>query len=425
MKRKIKIPEWVDGQTIYEVNLRQYTKSGTFKEFETHLLRLKELGVGILWFMPIQPIGEKNRKGALGSYYSIKNFTAVNPEFGTLEEFKSLVKKIHKLGMKVIIDWVANHTAWDHHWTIDHPEFYSKDNKGNFKAPVPDWEDVIHLDYGNPKLWDEMIGQMAYWLKETNIDGFRCDMAHLVPTLFWNRTRHELDKIKPVFMLAESENHDLLEYAFDSIYNWKLLHAMNELAARTINASEFFNIALNEVKYLPVGAFYLNFTSNHDENSWQGSAIERLHYYLEPLTVLTFMIQGLPLIYSGQEAGNYRQLEFFDKDEIEWKADKMFSLYKNLIELRKRNTELWSEGVLSKIDNDTENQIISFMIESLKVNKSVIVFLNLSDQDISFYIKCGYYKDHLKSVTTKENYKLNCNNTINLKAYSYLLLESV
>ena len=250
-------------------------------------------------------------------------------------------------------------------------------------------------------------------------------MAHLVPTLFWNRTRHELDKIKPVFMLAESENHDLLEYAFDSIYNWKLLHAMNELAARTINASEFFNIALNEVKYLPVGAFYLNFTSNHDENSWQGSAIERLHYYLEPLTVLKFMIQGLPLIYSGQEAGNYRQLEFFDKDEIEWKADKMFSLYKNLIELRKRNTELWSEGVLSKIDNDTENQIISFMIESLKVNKSVIVFLNLSDQDISFYIKCGYYKDHLKSVTTKENYKLNCNNTINLKAYSYLLLESV
>jgi len=425
MKRKIQIPDWVKGLTIYEVNLRQYSKSGTFKEFEDHLPRLKQLGVGILWFMPIQPIGEKNRKGSLGSYYSIGNYTSVNPEFGTLDEFKSLVAKIHDLGIKVIVDWVANHTAWDHHWTIDHPEFYSKDDRGDFKAPVPDWEDVIHLDYGNPDLWDEMINQMSFWLKETNVDGFRCDMAHLVPTLFWNRVRRELDKIKPVFMLAESENHDLLEYAFDAIYNWKLLHAMNKLAAGSIEASDLFNIAVNEIKHLPDGATYLNFTSNHDENSWQGSAIERIHYFLEPLTILTFLLPGIPLIYSGQEAGNYRRLKFFDKDEIEWKKDKMFSLYHSLIYLRKRNPDFWLNGEFLRIENDAENEIVSFKIIAQNTNKSAIVFLNLTDKEKSFYVKCGDYKYQFINVMTKENYKLDCQNAINLKAYSYLLLENI
>ena len=423
MKRKIKTPDWVDGLTIYEVNLRQYTESGTFKEFEDHLPRLKEMGIGILWFMPIQPIGEKNRKGSLGSYYSISNYTAVNPEFGTLDEFKSLVGKIHNMGMKVIVDWVANHTAWDHHWTNDHPGFYSKDEHNNFIAPVPDWEDVIHLDYGNPNLWDEMINQMAFWLKETNIDGFRCDMAHLVPTPYWNRARHDLDKIKPVFMLAETENHDLLEYAFDSIYNWKLLHAMNELAAKKINANELFEIALNELKYLPEGANLLNFTSNHDENSWQGSAIERLHYYLEPLTVLTFLLPGFPLVYSGQEAGNYRRLKFFDKDEIDWKEDKMYSLYQKLIELRIRNLDLWSEGKIEKIENGSDECIISFQISYRKNENKVIVFLNLSDKDYDFYIKCGDYIGNFTDVFSKTDYNLNCHNSINLKAFSYLILE--
>lgn len=425
MKRKINTCDWVNGLTIYEVNIRQYTAGGTFKEFEDHLPRLKELGVGILWFMPIQPIGKKNRKGSLGSYYSICNYTAVNPEFGTLDEFKSLVKKIHDLGMKVIIDWVANHTAWDHHWTKDHPEFYTKDDKGNFKAPVPEWEDVIHLDYGNPDLWDEMINQMGFWLKETNIDGFRCDMAHLVPTLFWNRARRDLDKIKSVFMLAESENHDLLEYAFDSIYNWKLLHTMNSLAAGKSKADGLLEFALQEIKYLPKGASKLNFTSNHDENSWQGSAIERLHYYLEPLTVLTFLLHGLPLIYSGQEAGNYRRLKFFDKDVIDWKADKMFSFYKDLIELRKQNPGFCSLINIELIENDTKNAIISFQLTDNKQTFKVISFLNLSNSHQTFFIKCGEYNGNYRDVLKRENYKLNCQNAINLKAFDYLVLELI
>jgi len=330
MRRKIAAPDWVKNQTIYEVNLRQFTKGGTFEEFEGHLPRLKALGVGILWFMPIQPIGEKNRKGSLGSYYSIKDYSSINPEFGTMTEFKSLVKKIHSLGMKVIIDWVANHTSWDHQWTKDFPDFYDQDEHGNFKPPFPEWEDVIHLNYNNPVLWREMISQMEFWIREANIDGFRCDMAHLVPTVFWNHARHQLDKVKPMFMLAESENHDLLEFAFDAIYNWKLLHGLNDIAAGKIKTNELLNIAKNGSDNLPTGAAELNFTCNHDENSWQGSAIERLHYYLEPLTILTFTLPGIPLIYSGQEAGNYRRLKFFDKDEIEWKEDKMTPLYQNI-----------------------------------------------------------------------------------------------
>ncbi|MCD4663832.1 MAG: alpha-amylase, partial [Bacteroidales bacterium] len=373
MKRKINTPDWANNLTIYEVNLRQYSEGGTFKEFEEHLPRLKELGVGILWFMPIQPIGEKNRKGTLGSYYSINDYTKVNPEFGTLEEFKSLVNIIHDLGIMVIIDWVANHTAWDHHWSKDHPEFYTKDGQGNFKAPVKDWEDVIHLDYGNHDLWDEMIQQMEFWLKETDIDGFRCDMAHLVPTLFWNHARHELDKTKSVFMLAESENHDLLEYAFDTIYNWKLLHAMNNLAAGKINTKELLEIVLNEVKYLPEGASLLNFTSNHDENSWQGSAIERLHYFLEPLTVLTFLLPGIPLIYNGQEAGNYRRLKFFDKDEIEWKEDKMSPFYQKLNELRRKHATP-QIGEIKAIKTDAPENILAFTCFTDK--NRLIVFLN-------------------------------------------------
>ena len=245
-KRKIETPAWVRGRTMYEVNLRQFTPGGTIREFSEHLPRLKQLGVGILWIMPVFPVGTEKRKGSLGSYYSISDYRAVNPEFGNLQDFKELVESAHVSGMKVILDWVANHTAWDHRWTREHPEYYHRDASGSLKAPVPEWEDVIHLDYGNPGLWDEMIGDMAFWLKETDIDGFRCDMAHLVPTVFWNRARRDLDAIKPVFMLAESQNHDLLEYAFDAIYSWKLLHAMNELAAGQLAAGDLLSLALNE-----------------------------------------------------------------------------------------------------------------------------------------------------------------------------------
>lgn len=422
--RKIVSPDWLKNQTIYEVNLRQYTKGGTFREFEEHLPRLKELGVGVLWFMPVQPIGEKNRKGLLGSYYSIRNYTAVNPEFGTLDEFKALVKKIHDLGMKVIIDWVANHTAWDHHWTIDHPDFYDKDDNGDFLPPNPEWTDVIHLNYGNPDLWFEMISQMEFWLREADVDGFRCDMAHLVTTHFWNHARYHLDKVKPVFMLAETENHDLVEYAFDVIYNWKFLHGINDVAAQKINAGELLKIAQNNFKYLPVGASELNFTSNHDENSWNGTAIERIHYYLEPITVLAFTIPGIPLIYSGQEAGCYQRLSFFDKDEIQWKEDKMARLYQTLIELRKRNPALWAgndSGGFQVLPTSEPDKVAAF--KRISGENEIIVMANLSDSEVNVSIDLpNNYYFYLDAFSLKE-YCPDMTRQVTLPAFGYKVCE--
>ncbi len=328
--RGINTPSWVNGLTIYEVNLRQYTNGGTLQEFEQHLPRLKELGVGILWFMPVNPIGTKNRKGNLGSYYSICDYLAINPEFGTISEFKILVEKIHKLGMFVIIDWVANHTAWDHIWTEEHPGFYLHNEQGGFSPPFPEWEDVIKLDYDNPCLWEKMINAMEFWIKEINIDGFRCDMAHLVPTHFWNMARFRLDKIKPVYMLAESENYDLLAHAFDTIYNWKLLHLMNNFSSGKLNLHEWIEQTRDIFSFLPPGASLLNFTSNHDENSWNGTSGERMHTYKDIFTVISFLLPGIPLIYSGQETGEEKRLAFFDKDEIIWKDNPFNEMYSKL-----------------------------------------------------------------------------------------------
>jgi glycosidase len=420
---RTKYPSWFNHQTVYEVNLRQYSKGGTIKEFAEHLPRLKDLGVGILWLMPIQPIGEKNRKGTLGSYYSISNYKAVNPEFGTLEDFKSLVEMIHSLGMKVIIDWVANHTAWDHHWTKDHPEFYSRDQLGNFKPPYPDWEDVIHLNYNNPALWDGMIEAMAFWVRETDVDGFRCDMAHLVPTHFWNYARYQLEKVKPLFMLAESDNHDLLEYAFDTIYNWQLLHAINDVAAGRMTAIGLLNLFGSGLEHLPAGASQLNFTTNHDENSWKGSAIERLHYYLEPLTVLTFMLPGIPLIYTGQEAGNYRSLKFFDKDEIEWKKDKMTTLFKQLCTLRKNFSLMATESntkVFHILKTSEPEKLAAVELNNL--NQRLIVVCNLSDQSISARISLNGAPEPLQDYFSGETFPGIREGLINLKPFGYCVL---
>ena len=217
----VKHLEWTKNTIIYEVNLRQYSESGSFKEFAEQLPRLKKLGIDILWIMPIYPIGEKNRKGTMGSYYSVKDYYSVNLEHGTLNDFIELVKKIHKMGMYVILDWVPNHTSWDNKLTIDHPEWYKKDSLGNFVPPVPDWSDVIHLDYNSEGLRKYMIEALKYWIQKTDIDGYRCDVAHMIPTDFWNEARVELDKVKPVFMLAEAEIPEHHDEPFAMSYAWE------------------------------------------------------------------------------------------------------------------------------------------------------------------------------------------------------------
>ena len=388
---------WSKNLTIYEVNLRQYTSGGTFREFSDHLPRLAELGVGILWFMPVQPVGKLNRKGTLGSYYSISDYMAVDPAYGTLQEFRELVDRIHALGMYVLLDWVANHTSWDNVLTVSHPDFYRHNAAGDVFPPFNEWEDVIGLDYSNKDLRKYMIGAMQFWLTETGIDGFRCDMANLVPVDFWEQTRCELGKTKPVFMLAEAEQREMLNEAFDVIYNWNFLHLMNDMAKGQRSVADLEAMLHFEIEEFPEDSYQMLFTSNHDENSWNGSEIERLHYGLEAYTVLCFTLTGMPLIYSGQEAGNYRRLKFFDKDEITWKQDKMFALFQRLVHLKKTTPALWSGpygGDFARLGAASPDV---FAFSRSKNENHVVVVINFtakSRQAILSGLPAGSYMDY-------------------------------
>jgi glycosidase len=408
-------PDWSYDKAIYEVNIRQYTEEGTIKAFEKHLPRLKELGADILWLMPIHPIGEKNRKGTLGSYYSVRDYKAVNPEFGTLDDFKSLFKMIHKMGMYVIIDGVANHTAWDHKWIEEHPEFYTQDSLGNIIPPNPDWSDVADLNFDNKELWTEMIDELKFWVEECDIDGYRCDVAGMVPTEFWIEARTELNKIKNVFMLAEWDTPEV-HLAFDMTYDWDLHHILNNIAKEentVIDLIEHLN--KNENKF-PANAFRMQFTSNHDENSWNGIVVERLGDGVETFAVLTCLIPDMPLVYTGQEAGNDKRLSFFEKDLVKWKEHKLFNIYLKLFQLKKNNSSLLNGergGEMNYLKSSDEKNIFAFS-RSVEKDK-VLALFNLSNKPVEFDLSgetlTGSYKNYftgkLESFLLKESFKLN------------------
>lgn len=376
-------PEWSKNAVVYEVNVRQFTPEGTFNAFAEHLPRLKEMGVDILWFMPVTPIGEVERKGSLGSYYSVRDYTDINPEFGTKEDFVNLVNQIHELGMYVIIDWVANHTAWDHEWTQTNPDLYYTDDDGNFTPPHnTDWSDVIQLDYENHDLWDAMISEMRYWVEEVNIDGFRCDVAYLVPTEFWNRARLELEGVKPVFMLAEADHPELNEHAFNAGYSWTSHHAMNRIAQGEddVSALDKYFFEENMGNY-PLGTYKINFISNHDENSWAGTVFDRLGDAMEPFAVLSNTVEGMFLLYNGQEAGLDKMLDFFEKDEIDWSDLKYQGFYTKLFELKASNKALWNGlagGKMNRVNTNDDESIFAFTRE--KDGDKVFVVLNLSEE---------------------------------------------
>lgn len=379
------IPEWAKSSVIYEVNIRQYTPEGTFAAFESHLPRLKEMGVDILWLMPIHPIGEKNRKGSLGSYYSIKDYTAINPEFGTMDDFKRLVAKIHEHGMKIIIDWVANHTAWDHAWTIEHPDFYAKDSTNQMFGPF-DWTDVAQLDYSNANLRTAMTDALAFWVREANIDGYRCDVAGMVPVDFWENARVELEKIKPVFMLAEDEDKpELLNRAFNANYGWSFHHLMNKTAQAKDSAFILTDWFAKADTTYPLGAYAMQFTSNHDENSWNGTEYERLGKAVKTYAVLAFTAPGMPLIYSGQEAGLVKRLRFFEKDTIRWDNLEMASFYKQLAILKTNNPALangsWG-GKTILLPTNLPAKVVAFQRKG--ENNQVVSVFNLSADTASF-----------------------------------------
>lgn len=374
-------PEWAKYATLYEVNFRQYTKEGTFKAFSKHLPRLRKMGVDILWFMPIQPIGEVKRKGSLGSYYSISDYKGINPEFGTMEDFKKLVNECHGMGFKVILDWVANHSSWDNIWIKDHPDWYNKNDIGEIIAPY-DWSDVADLNFDNYYLREAMTEAMVFWVEEIGIDGFRADVAGEVPLDFWEDTREELDKIKPVWMVAENADQlYLMNKAFNANYGWPFHHLMNEIAKGHRNPNEIFDYMRNTEKNYPKGAYPMNFITNHDENSWQGTVFERLGEGHRAFAALTFVMPGIPLIYSGQEVGLDKRLEFFEKDPIDWTNNSLLPLYTKLNQLKAKNPALWNGlagGDLEKIQVIGSDKVVAFSRE--KDGNQVIFMANFSNR---------------------------------------------
>lgn len=419
-KSEVIHPEWSKNATIYEVNLRQFTNEGTFKAFEKHLPNLKNMGVDIIWFMPIHPIGELNRKGTLGSYYSVKDYKAVNPEFGTLDEFKDLVNKIHEMGMYVIIDWVANHTSWDNEWTKTNPDFYSKDSLGNFYAPVPDWHDVIDLNYENSEMRSAMIDALKFWVSECNIDGYRCDVAAMVPTEFWNESRQELDKTKKVFMLAEASETYLHEKAFDMTYNWQLKDIMNEIAQGKKNVNALDKRLKKEKQEYHPDAYRMNFTTNHDENTWNGTVFERLGNGAEAFMVLAATIEGMPLIYSGQEAGLNKRLDFFEKDTIEWKRHRFYDVIKKIFDLKKNNEALWngiSGGELVRIKTNDDKSIFAFIRQ--KNNNKVFALFNLSPNSVTVKINSDLINDKFKDLFNESEKEILSQYTAEMPGWSY------
>ena len=341
--------EWTKNAVIYEVNIRQYTPEGTFAAFTKEIPRIKSLGVDILWIMPVQPIGKVERKGSLGSYYSIANYTAFNPEFGGQADFKAMVDAAHAQGLKVILDWVANHTAFDHAWTREHKDWYTLRPDGSIsraiddKGKETDWSDVADLNYDSKPMRAAMIGEMKWWLDNTGIDGFRCDVAGFVPHDFWQEVSDVFRPIHPdLFMLAEWEDPKL-HTSFDMTYGWDLYHLMNDVTQGKKPTSALTSFFVSQDTLYGDDAYRMNFTSNHDENSWNGTEFERMGENNVPAYVLSATVKGgMPLLYSGQEASLRKRLKFFDKDTLDWTGPSLAEFYTSIFALKHGNEALWN-----------------------------------------------------------------------------------
>ncbi len=418
--------DWRHHTNVYEVNLRQYTKEGTFKAFSKKVTRLKDMGVEVLWFMPITPISQDKRKGSLGSYYACSDYTAVNPEYGTLDDFKKLVDTIHKAGLKVIIDWVANHTGWDHVWTRSNPDFYHRDGFGNF-YDKHGWDDVIDLNYDNPNMRHTMKEAMKYWVRECNIDGFRCDMAMLTPLYFWREARAEVDQLKPLFWLAELDQWDNPDYmeVFDACYTWKWMHVTKEFyqsQQRDIMALD--SVLMHYESLHPKPAIRAWFTSNHDENSWNGTEYEKYGDMAKPLAVFGATWEGVPMIYSGQEMPNDKRLQFFDKDPIEWKGElKLHYFYKSLLNLHSTHPALRAADPHAKtfrIRTTADDKVFSYLRKNAE--KEVLVLLHLSPQNhLNIEVKDDKIAGKYKELFSGVEMDFDTGRNLELKPWQYLV----
>ena len=422
-----KMTYWKHTTNIYEVNVRQYTKEGTFKAFQKELPRLQKMGVKTLWFMPITPIAQKEKKGSLGSPYAAQDYTSINPEFGTLDDFKNLVNEAHKMGFKVIIDWVANHTGWDHVWTKTHPEYYIHDADGSFHR-ASGMDDIIELDYKNPEMRLAMIDAMKYWVKETNIDGFRCDLASWVEVDFWQQARPEVEKVKPLFFLGEFDELENPDYGkvFDASYSWTWMHKTEDFYKKKLPLSTLTDLL---AKYSAIEGSSMRawFTTNHDENSWNGTEYEKYGEMAKPLAVFSITWDGVPLMYSGQELPMLnKRLEFFEKDPIPWNGSyKLEEFYKKLHELKSKNPALRggdSNATTKILQTNAPDKVLAYLRKN--GNDEVLVILNLSEtQHLKLQILDDAVKGKYKSLFSGLTTDFDAKPTIEMYKWEHLVFE--
>lgn len=418
--------DWKRTTNIYEVNVRQYTQEGTFAAFEKELPRLKKMGVETLWFMPITPIAQLNKKGTLGSQYAAYDYTTINPEFGTLDNFKHLVDEAHKMGFKVIIDWVANHTGWDHVWTKSHPEWYLKDADGSFHK-ASGMDDIIELDYSNKEMRLAMIDAMKYWVKETNIDGFRCDLASWVEVDFWQQARPEVEKLKPMFFLGEFDELEAPEYGkvFDASYSWKWMHLSKDFYQKHLPLSDLKNL-LEQYSKIGDNSMRAWFTSNHDENSWNGTEYEKYGDLAPALAVFSATWNGVPLLYNGQELPmKSKRLEFFEKDPIPWNGKyELEDFYKTLFALKSENPALrgGDPAVTTFWVNTTSNdKILAYLRKN--GDREVLVLINTTKDPVNFKLEDDNSVGSFKNVFSKSKTEFTKGSDVSLPAFGYLVYE--
>jgi glycosidase len=397
------------------VNIRQYTAEGTFKAFEKHLPRIKDMGIDIVWLMPITPISQLHKKGSLGSYYACSSYTKINPEFGNEADFKDLVDAAQALGMKVIMDWVANHTGSQHEWMQEHPNWFAQDASGNF-TERNGWDDVVDLNFDNALMCAALIDAMAYWVNQFNIDGFRCDMAHLVPLDFWIEARTNLEKTKILYWLAETEDI-AYHQVFDTSYAWSWMHASQKVGKEVDGLQEVYNV-LHQYAQYSQGASKLFFTSNHDENSWNGTEYEKYGIAAKAWAVFTLTWNGQSLIYSGQELPNHKRLAFFEKDEIQWTSvtPLLHDFYKTLLTARKQFPVLAAGSIFNL---STDNAVMAYLKEAQ--GQTALVILNLSPERHQVHIVHDAFNGKFTNLFSRLNFEFNGDSQFELMPGEYIV----
>ena len=426
---QIEHPEWSRDAVLYQINTRQFTPEGTFAAAQKELPRLKKLGVDILWLMPIHPIGEVNRKGTLGSPYSVRDYYAVNPEFGTEQDLRNFIDAAHAQGFHVILDLVANHTAWDNALASEHPDWYEKTWDGHFR-PTPwwDWSDIIDLDWSKPGVREHVGGAMEYWVREFGVDGYRADVAGYVPIDFWETMRARLDAIRPVFMLGEVQQTVHHRAAFDATYAWDWHHTGKRIAKGEADATALFGYYAENESLWPREAMRLTYIENHDSNAWEGTIYENYGEGLEALTALAFTGEGLPLVHNGMDACNAHRLAFFEKDPIDWgqrEGCEYGDLLAELIAFRTANPALangqWG-AVMQQVVNDKPQQLFGWVRQ--KGGNKVVGLFNLSDTPVEARLADGLAAGTYREFRTGDAVSIAAGDTVSLPAWGFRLLST-